>query len=290
MYQDTVDSLAQTASSKLSSLRQNPLGFFVGAMMAGAYIGFGIILIFIVGTDAEPAWRKLIMGMSFGIALTLVVFAGSELFTGHTMYMTLGWLSKRVSLAGVVGTWSFVWLGNLVGATALAAIFVIAGAAGMVKGPDSFLNGVVTAKMNASIVELVARAMLCNWLVTLALWMSARMTSDVGKAIVIFWCLFAFITSGFEHSVANMTLFTISLLGEHPDGVNIAGMLYNLFWVTLGNVLSGSLFVAGGYWLCSGSREDQAVQTEKVEQAIVSAKSAQPSGAHISHMQAEKVK
>ncbi|MBI2850440.1 MAG: formate/nitrite transporter family protein [Chloroflexi bacterium] len=275
MYQDTIDSLAQTASKKLAVLRQNPLGFFVGSMMAGAYVGFGIILIFILGTDAEPAWRKLIMGASFGIALTLVVFAGSELFTGHTMYMTLAWLRRKASLAQVVRTWSFVWIGNLVGATTLAAIFVLAGAAGMVKDPDSFLNTIVAVKMNESIVELLSRAILCNWLVTLALWMSARMTSDIGKANVIFWCLFAFITSGFEHSVANMTLFTISLLGEHPDAVNISGMLYNLFWVTLGNLLSGSLFVAGGYWLCSGYRKsceetisDSVEEIEQDERAL----------------------
>jgi len=37
------------------------------------------------------------------------------------------------------------------------------------------------------------------------------MTSDAAKCIVIFWCLYAFIASGFEHSVANMTLFGIAL-------------------------------------------------------------------------------
>ena len=68
--------------------------------------------------------------------------------------------------------------------------------------------------------------------------------------------LFAFIASGFEHSVANMTLFTISLLGEHPDTVTIAGMFYNLFWVTLGNIVAGGLFMGLGYWLYSGANKE----------------------------------
>ena len=252
MFADNIENFANLARAKVAALKQNPLGFFVGSMMAGAYIGFGIILIFIVGSTVNPAYQKLVMGASFGIALTLVVFAGSELFTGHTMYMPIGWLRKTVGAGSVLRLWSFVWLGNLVGAAGLATLFVLAGGGGMISDPTSFLHKAAAAKMNASIIELLARSILCNWLVTLALWMSGRATSDAGKAIAIFWCLYAFIASGFEHSVANMTLFTISLLGNHPASVSVAGMAYNLLWVTLGNLLSGSLFMGVGYWLYSG--------------------------------------
>ncbi len=251
MYMDTIDHFANLAATKVAALKRNPLGFFIGSMMAGAYVGFGIILIFIVGSAADPAYQKLIMGASFGIALTLVVFAGAELFTGHNMYMPLGWLQRKTSGWDLAAVWLFVWVGNLVGSAGLAALFVLGGAAGMVSDSSSFLNQVASAKMNAPIIELLARGMLCNWLVCLALWMSGRTQNDAAKAIVIFWALFAFIASGFEHSVANMTLFSIALLGEHPTTVSLSGMTYNLLWVTLGNILSGSLFMAVGYWLYS---------------------------------------
>jgi nitrite transporter NirC len=246
---DTIDHFANSAATKVESLKRNPLGFFIGSMMAGAYVGFGIILIFIVGSAAEPAYQKLVMGATFGIALTLVVFAGSELFTGHTMYMPLGWLRRKTSGMDLAAVWLFVWIGNLVGSAGLATLFVLGGAAGMVSDSSSFLNQVTSAKMNAPIIELLARGILCNWLVCLALWMSGRTTNDAAKCIVIFWCLLAFIASGFEHSVANMTLFSISLLGVHPETVSLSGMVYNLFWVTLGNLFAGSLFMALGYWL-----------------------------------------
>lgn len=265
MYRDTLDYFADMAAAKVAALKRNPFGFFIGAMMAGAYVGFGIILIFVVGSTADPAYQKLIMGASFGIALTLVVFAGSELFTGHTMYMPLGWLRRKVNGANLASVWVFVWIGNLVGSAGLAALFVLGGASGLVTESSSFLNQVVAAKMNAPIIELLARAILCNWLVTLALWMSGRATSDAGKAIVIFWALYAFIASGFEHSVANMTLFTISLLGEHPATVTLSGMFYNLLWVTLGNLISGSIIMALGYWLYSGGRKGH--PPENIEEA-----------------------
>ena len=255
MYSATIDYFAKVAATKVGALKRNPFGFFIGAMMAGAYIGLGIILIFVVGSTADHAYQKLVMGASFGIALTLVIFAGAELFTGHTMYMPLGWLRKTVSGPNVAKIWLVVWTGNLAGSIGLAALFVLGGAAGMVNDSSSFLNQVASAKMNAPAIELFARAILCNWWVCLALWMSGRTTNDAAKCIVIFWCLYAFIASGFEHSVANMTLFSISLLGKHPATVSLFGMARNLFWVTLGNLFSGSVFMALGYWLYSGKAE-----------------------------------
>jgi nitrite transporter NirC len=108
---------------------------------------------------------------------------------------------------------------------------------------------VAAAKMNASGEALFARAILCNWLVCLALWMAARVDSDVAKCVVIFWCLLAFIASGFEHSVANMTLLGLALAGHHPETVSLAGFGWNLAWVTAGNAVGGAVFVAGAYYV-----------------------------------------
>jgi nitrite transporter NirC len=109
--------------------------------------------------------------------------------------------------------------------------------------------------MHAAPLALLARGILCNWLVCLSLWMSARTNSDTTKCIVIFWCLFAFIAAGFEHSVANMTLFSLTLFAAHPDTITVGGMFYNLLWVSLGNIVAGALFVAGGYALANGKAE-----------------------------------
>ena len=267
MVADTIDQFTRAASAKVGLLKRNPLGFFIGAMNAGAYVGLGIILIFSLGSDVDPAYRKLVMGAAFGIALSLVVFAGSELFTGHTMYMTLGWLRKTTSLLDLSVVWLLVWIGNLAGAALLAVIFVLGGAGGMVSDSSTFLNQVASAKMNTPAIELFARGILCNWLVCLALWLSGRTENDAAKCILIFWCLFAFIASGFEHSVANMTLFCIALLGEHAAAVSLTGMAYNLFWVTLGNLLSGSLFVAFGFWLYSAPRSVREVGPSEVRGA-----------------------
>lgn len=262
MFAKTIQTFGDMARTKAENAQKRPAAFLVSAAMAGAYIGAGIILIFSLGQAADPAWRSLAMGASFGIALTLVIFAGSELFTGHTMFMTLGVMSRSVDVSDLVRTWTMSWVGNLIGAVLLAVIFTLGGGGAILKQGADFVYTIAAAKMNAPVVELVARAALCNWLVCLAVWTSARTTSDTAKCILIFWCLFAFIASGFEHSVANMTLLTIALLGHHPATITLAGMGYNLFWVTIGNIIGGAVFVGLGYWAANTEDVGTAARVE----------------------------
>ena len=65
---------------------------------------------------------------------------------------------------------------------------------------------------------------------------------------MIFWCLFAFIGAGFEHSVANMTLLGVGLLQEHGAAISWGGFVHNLMPVTLGNIVGGAAFVGMAYW------------------------------------------
>jgi len=256
---ETVIHFANLAKSKYENLKNQPTGFYISSLMAGAYVGIGIILIFSVGQNADPSVRNLIMGTSFGIALTLVVFAGSELFTGHTMYGALGWLTGYCRATETLKCWAATWIGNLAGSFVVAAVFVIGGGGVVLHaGGQDLLHLVAEKKINASSIELVARGMLCNWLVCLALWTSTRTKNDTAKCILIFWCLFAFIAAGFEHSVANMTVFSLALLSEHSDKISILGAAHNLIWVTIGNTISGAIIMGYGYWLIAGSPKTEA--------------------------------
>jgi hypothetical protein len=87
MYADTIDKFSKAGAHKVSLIGRSPLAFLIGAAMAGASIGFGDILMFSVGSHVDPAYVHLIMGGAFACALTIVVFAGSDLFTGTAMYM-----------------------------------------------------------------------------------------------------------------------------------------------------------------------------------------------------------
>lgn len=247
MYLESVNIISRTARVKIEYLKSSVLSYMTSSILAGTYIGIGVVLAFSVGWPLSASgsiFLKLIMGVSFGIALTLVVFAGAELFTGNNMFMTVGLLKKEVTVSEVARVWTFSWVGNLIGSLGLAYLVVASGA---LSQAAIFIEKVSLAKMTMPAYQLFLRGVLCNWLVCLALWTSSRTKSDPTKCILIFWCLFAFIACGYEHSIANMTLLSMSLFTPHSIAINWLGFFRNMFFVTLGNIIGGSFFVGTLY-------------------------------------------
>lgn len=111
--------------------------------------------------------------------------------------------------------------------------------------------------MAAPALQLFLRGILCNILVCLAVWSGFQTKNDAAKLIMVFWCLLAFFSTGFEHSVANMTTFVVALLSpaKAAGSVSVGGMFYNLLWVTLGNMVGGIFFVAFPYWIGAKATE-----------------------------------
>src|SRR5712691_3862303 len=105
MYTETVQTLADQAVAKLAAQRRSLLSHLVRSMMAGMYVGAAIVLIFTVGSFLPKEVQKLLMGVCFGGALTIVIFAGSELFTGSNLVLTLGVLTKKASLGDLASNW-----------------------------------------------------------------------------------------------------------------------------------------------------------------------------------------
>jgi nitrite transporter NirC len=252
MFSEEINKVAQAAKAKSNLLKSGKVKYVLSSMLAGLYVGLGIMLIFSIGgilASAESPFTKIVMGLSFGVALSLVIMAGSELFTGNNFIMMIGSLKKTVTLVDTIKIWIFSFIGNLLGSIIGAYAFY---AAGLARGPvGQFILSASATKMALPIHELIFRGILCNILVCLAIWCSFKMKEETGKLIMIFWCLFAFITTGFEHSVANMTLLSIGLFIPHTAAVSLSGFIYNLSFVTLGNMIGGALVLAIPYYLIS---------------------------------------
>ena len=254
MFKEEINKISEASIKKANFVSSGKSRYLMASALAGMFVGFGILLIFTIGGMLSPVnspATKIIMGISFGIALSLVIMAGSELFTGNNMVMTIGVLEKKVKLKSLFSVWFFSYIGNFIGSAILAALFVYSGLA---KGPTAdFILKTSAVKMSAPFMELLVRGVLCNILVCLAVWCSFKLKEETAKLIMIFWCLFAFITSGFEHSIANMTLLSISVMIPHKAAVSLSGLVYNLSAVTLGNIIGGVIFVGFAYWYVSNN-------------------------------------
>lgn len=253
MHRPDIARIAEQSKAKASYLERTPAGYLILSALAGAYLGFGITLIFSIGAPfaaaGSPAF-KLVMGAAFGIALALVIFAGSELFTGNNMVCAVGALMREISWGTLVWIFALSLAGNLAGSLGLAWLVAQSGVLAQAPQVDLLMK-VAATKMNLSGWELMVRGILCNWLVCLAVWTAGRTTNDAAKLVLIFWCLFAFVGSGFEHSIANQSLLGVALFLPHPDLVSWSGFLWNQTYVVAGNVIGGSVFVGGLYWLAS---------------------------------------
>ncbi|MDD4548936.1 MAG: formate/nitrite transporter family protein [Syntrophomonadaceae bacterium] len=264
---------AGKAKTELSFMKMVLLG-----ILAGVYIGFGANLATKVGAapDADSAMGIVLFGAVFSVGLMLVVICGAELFTGNNMACFISACNGQATWGGLLYNWVVVFFANFLGSLLLVYI-IFQGGFWMAADPATGAiglsaiggkaAGIAKAKMSLTWGEAFCRAICCNWLVCLAVWLGFAAKDVVGKIFGIFFPIMAFVASGFEHSVANMFFIPMGITVANaapaaaaekfamaPDAVASffsygTFISANLIPVTLGNIVGGALFVGGFYYL-----------------------------------------
>ena len=247
-----------------------PLGkMFLLAILAGAFIAFGAegSNMATFGLLSQPltfGLGKALAGAMFAAGLIMVILAGGELFTGNAL-MTASLLDKKITCGSMLRNWVVVYIGNFVGAVMIAYLMYNTG---LFSSGADLLGGmtvkIAAGKCGLSFCKAFILGILCNWLVCLAVWMSTGADNTIGKIFAIFFPIWVFVTSGFEHSIANMYYVPAGIFAKAntafvaASGVadsalanlNWAGFaVNNLLPVTLGNIVGGAIFVAGIYYV-----------------------------------------
>lgn len=249
-----LDEQGRTAADKAVGLL-SPGRYLVSSLLAGAFIGIAAVLLLTVTGPLAAAgspFTKLVQGVLFAVGLILVVFAGAELATGNMMTSVQGVLVRSISGANAAALIVGSFVGNLIGSVLFALVVHGSGVIGAGAAPGhtapalALLTTLLKTKAAESGSALFFRGVLCNFLVCLGVWMAARTKSDGAKITVIFWALLAFVGSGFEHVVANMTYYSLGMF-EHVPEATAAGFARNLLFVGLGNLVGGGLLVGAAY-------------------------------------------
>ena len=185
---------------------------------------------------------RLLGGLAFSLGLILCIVGGAELFTGNAL-MTMAAVDGKISPGELLRNWVTVYCGNLVGAVALAIAFWLTG---LLQAPfGATAAKVAMAKISMTPMVYVAKGVLCNALVCLAVWLTFSSRDTTGKILAILWPISAFVLLGMEHSVANMFLIPLGYLAGAD--ISAGPALAALFWVTLGNIIGGAGGVALAY-------------------------------------------
>lgn len=258
-------SVVEAGIKKTGMLHKNQflLGILAGAFIAFAAAGSNMAAFNLFANAQTYGLGKVLAGAIFATGLMLVIIAGGELFTGNTL-ITVSVLEKKVKFKAMLKNWIVVYIGNFIGSVLIAYMIVYSG---LLSSGDNVL-GAITIKIAAYKVELPFLSafflgVMCNWLVCLAVWISYSAKDIAGKIFGIFFPIWLFVTSGFEHSVANMFYIPAGILAKsnnalasaaHLSAERLAGLnwttffINNLIPVTLGNIVGGGFFVAIFYW------------------------------------------
>merc|ERR1711988_1177814 len=186
----------------------------------------------------------------FGLFMT--VLTGAELFTGNAALVPLALMEGKATWAQLAKSLSVSWLGNLLGSLFLAWLVKFGGTLGT--GGASL--GIAVAKVNEPFGVVIARAIMCNWLVCMAVYLASFARDVTGKAVAIWLPISAFVALGLEHTVANMFLIPVGMLHGAPN-VSLSALLFsNLLPVTVGNTIGALLGVAFPFFVAFGQAAD----------------------------------
>ena len=234
----------------------------VASFLAGAYIAFGgLLAITVTSGMPKETWGSLptlFAGAVFALVLILVVIAGSELLTGNFALVPLAAFTKRVPPRQLFQNFGIVMFGNLLGSLFVA--YFLADQTGVVTQDLQLarLEEIATLKGQTETEwQIFLRAVGCNWLVCLAVWMALAATDIAGKILAIFFPIMAFVAMGFDHVVANMFFLPAAIFAGAGD-VTWGDALHNWLFAGLGNFVGAAIFVAGAYWYLYARPEEEA--------------------------------
>jgi nitrite transporter len=263
-----IDQAVNTALKKRGYLNESITKYMLRSALAGVYIGFGIMVSYRLGEyfyDLHSPGTPIVSSIFFGLALILILYGGAELFTSNIMMLTISSLKRATSWMDTAKNWIACYTGNFLGAVFFAVIIMLTG---LFSSPEKsqYMMETVNMKMNTPVYQLFFRAILCNWLVCLAVWIPLHIKGDGAKIGVTLLLVFAFVVSGFEHSIANMVLFSIALLIPHPETISLASGLFNLVPVTIGNIIGGAFFV-GTIYIYLNAKPAEALSSKSIPSA-----------------------
>jgi formate/nitrite transporter len=237
-----ISRLVRKAAVEKAEVELGPL--LTRALLAGAFIAFGALFYLLVVSGAGPVAgpTRFVGGVAFALGLVLVIVGGAELFTGNAL-MVMALVDRQIGLAALLRNWGVVIAGNALGGIAMAVLVLMSG---LLAGEIGATAGqIATAKVALGPVEMLARGILCNALVCLAVWLTFSARTAGGKTTVIILPVAAFVALGFEHCVANFFLLPLGWLSGAD--VSLGGIAANLTLVTIGNVVGGAGGVALAY-------------------------------------------
>ena len=229
----------------LAELERPARGLFLSALSAGLDVSFSLLLMAIFTTRAtgklpEPVVELLVAG-SYAVGFLFVVLGRSELFTEHTTLAVVPVLDGRASLRQLARLWAIVYVANLLGTTAFAALASWVAPALGVAEPWAF--GKIAHGLTDHPAWVIALSgVLAGWLMGLLSWLVSASRDTIGQIFIVALVTTAIGIAHLHHCVVGSAEVLAGVFSG--QGVSLAGFARFLALATLGNVVGAVVFVA----------------------------------------------
>ena len=251
MEQTGINAACEAALKKLAFFKYRAR-YFVYSGLAGCFCAMGMALACSVAagvysSEAIRGMYKFMLAFMFTLSFTMIIFAGSELFTGNVLVMTIASLQKKIKFSQGLRLLAFCYFANISGGFLMS---IVIAQTGILTGQTGeMVVSLAGEKAALSFAQAFFRGVMCNTMVCLGTWCVLKLKSESAKLIILFWAVTGFVALGYEHSIANAALFTMAAFAESASEMNNwQGVFFNMLSCTLGNIAGGSLFVGFVYW------------------------------------------
>lgn len=217
------------------------------SILGGMSIAFGSVGNIIVSADfinVNPGFAKLLGATVFPVGLILIVLLGFELFTSNCL-MSVSYVERKLTLSKMLKILLVVWFFNLIGSLIIS--YITFETETLNSHGIELLSHMAEHKINTGAYDLILKGILCNVLVCGASLLGYICKNGVSKMLGIWFPIMLFIVLGYDHVVANMLYLPLALL-HGATGVNLLGIIYNFFFVSIGNFIGGGLVIGLSYW------------------------------------------
>ncbi|PYH40875.1 formate/nitrite transporter family protein [Aspergillus saccharolyticus JOP 1030-1] len=270
---EVVERIARAGTAK-GNMRLDKV--FLSAVSAGGMLAFacGTAL----STNASPWFQdnapgliRTISALVFPYGLCMIILTGADLCTGSFMYTTVAALQRQLPWYRMLLHWFITFWGNLCGS--LFVVAIIFGYGGIFSA-DPYKSEAISfatkKQLTPDFHEILLRGIGCNWLVCLACFFGMQGRDLASKVLGIWWPIFAFVSMGFDHVVANMTFIPLGIWLDAP-GLSVGLYIWKGIIPTLiGNILGGGVFAGTYFWYMyllngEGSMGGRTSQGEEVD-------------------------
>jgi formate/nitrite transporter len=254
-YVKPADVATAMVNAGRTKLALSPVDLIIRGGLAGGILGAATSLAI---TGAVQTGQPLVGALIFPVGLILIVLLGLDLVTGSFGLLPLPWIESDAGGKTMLANWGWVFLGNLIGSAVYGGLLAIAltnfGATAPA-GVAEKIIAIAQAKTTgyealgyAGLITVFVKAILCNWMVCLAIVAAMTTSSTIGKIACAYMPVFIFFAQGFEHSVVNMFIIPTGMM----MGATVTfgeWWLWNQIPVTLGNLIGGFVFTGLALYL-----------------------------------------